>query len=422
MKPVIRQLASVALMSLVASFAVAQAQDSVLQSITVRGTVEAIDHTARTVRIRGTQGNVVTFDVPASVTRFDQVRIGDQLTIAYYDRVSIRPKPAGEAAVDRVSDSTTTSAAGLLPSGTRATQRVTTATIDSWDPATRTVTFTTLSGHYTRRVSEAVDASVLGALKPGDRVDVTRTEALRLDVEAGVPAQPAAPSPLQSLVDASRWVADVAVGISPSINGNINSGAIGSLQGQAAAILPNTYGHVYGTGLDLRFGAGFQLNDVSELRGVFIYQSADADLVRLGDVGPSSLYGQYSDYKVLALDFGYRHYMPISSPAHLRLYAEGTIGIGAIDRINLQLAAPQSNLLVNNTDFYDGTSAFTWSVAAGVVFPIASQVDLTAQLGLRHVGGMADVDQLVGTSLESINNDSSRLTVPVVVGLRFQFK
>ena len=78
MKLVIRQLASVALMSLVASFAAAQAQDSVLQSITVRGTVEAIDHTARTVRIRGTQGNVVTFDVPASVTRFDQVSIGDQ--------------------------------------------------------------------------------------------------------------------------------------------------------------------------------------------------------------------------------------------------------------------------------------------------------------------------------------------------------
>src|SRR3954462_402453 len=132
MKLVIRQLASVALMSLVASFAVAQAQDSVLQSVTVRGTVEAIDHTARTVRIRGTQGNVVTFDVPASVTRFDQVRIGDQLTIAYYDRVSIRPKPAGEPAADRASDSTPTSAPGLLPSGPGATQRVTTATIDSW--------------------------------------------------------------------------------------------------------------------------------------------------------------------------------------------------------------------------------------------------------------------------------------------------
>jgi hypothetical protein len=299
---------------------------------------------------------------------------------------------------------------------------VTTATIDAWDPTTRTVTFTTRSGQYTRRVSEVVDASVLSALKTGDRVDVTRTEVLRLDVEPATPAPSAAQGAAHSLVDASRWVADVAVGISPSINGNINSGAIGTLQGQAAAILPNTYGHVYGTGLDLRFGAGFKLNEESELRGVFIYQSADADLVRLGDVGPSSLYGQYSDYKVLALDFGFRRYMAIPSPAHLRLYGEGTIGIGAIDRINLQLAAPQSNLVVNNTDFYDGTAAFTWSLSLGAVIPVASQVDLTAQLGLRHVGGMADVDQLVGTSLESINDDSSRLTLPVVVGVRFRFK
>jgi hypothetical protein len=154
---------------------------------------------------------------------------------------------------------------------------------------------------------------------------------------------------------------------------------------------------------------------------VFIYQSADADLVRLGDVGPSSLYGQYSDYKALALDLGFRRYMPLTV-SHLRLYGEATLGIAAIDRINVQLAAPQSNILVNNTDFYDGTVAFTWSLAAGVLFPIASHVDLNAQAGLRHVGGLGEVDQFAGTTLASINDDSARLTFPVVVGVRFRFK
>jgi hypothetical protein len=230
----------------------------------------------------------------------------------------------------------------------------------------------------------------------------------------------AAPGWSQGAADESPWVVDVAVGLSPSINGNINSGALGTLQGQATAILPNTYGHVYGTGLDLRFGGGYRLNELSELRAMFIYQSADADLVRLGDIGPSSLYGQYSDYKVFALDVGYRRYMPVSP--HFRLYGEATIGLGAIDRINVQLAAPQSNALFNNTDFYDGTSAFTWSFGAGVLFPVARQVDLTAQVGFRHVGGMADVDQFEGTGLESINNDSARLTLPIVVGVRFRFK
>jgi hypothetical protein len=32
------------------------------------------------------------------------------------------------------------------------------------------------------------------------------------------------------------------------------------------------------------------------------------------------------------------------------------------------------------------------------------------------------VDQLVGTGLEDINNDTARLTFPVVVGVRFRFK
>ena len=34
---------------------------------------------------------------------------------------------------------------------------------------------------------------------------------------------------------------------------------------------------------------------------------------------------------------------------------------------------------------------------------------------------MAQVDQLVGTGLDDLNDDSSRVTFPVVVGVRFKF-
>ena len=185
MRPLLRQFVSVAALILIATLAGAQTQEAVVKQITLQGTVEAVDHTARTVRLRSTQGTVVTIDVPTSVTRFDQVKVGDQVTIGYYDRVSIKPKPAGEPAVDQVSEPTTTPTPGLLPGGTRATQRVTTATIDAWDPSTRTLTFTTPSGQYTRHVSELVDASVIGGLKVGDRVDVIRTAAVSLNVAVG---------------------------------------------------------------------------------------------------------------------------------------------------------------------------------------------------------------------------------------------
>ncbi len=57
-----------------------------------------------------------------------------------------------------------------------------------------------------------------------------------------------------------------------------------------------------------------------------------------------------------------------------------------------------------------------------MLLPLADQVYFKIQLGLRHVGGLADVDQLVGTALADINNDSARLTFPIVVGVRFRFK
>jgi hypothetical protein len=225
----------------------------------------------------------------------------------------------------------------------------------------------------------------------------------------------------QRTPDESKWNVDLGIGNNFTLNGNVNSGAIGTLQGRATAILPNPYGDVYGTGLELRFGGGYALNSDSELRGVFVYQSADADLVRLGDIGPSSLYGQYSDYKSFGLDLGYRRYVPLASTP-VRLYGEANIGVAIIDRINLQLAAPTANIIFDQTDFYDGTAALTLGLNFGVLFRLTELVDLNAQVGLRHVGGLAQVDQFIGTGLEDINNDTGRLTFPVVVGVRFRLK
>ena len=231
----------------------------------------------------------------------------------------------------------------------------------------------------------------------------------------------AADARAQNPPDGGRFVVDVGVGLDPTINGNVNSGAIGTLQGQATAILPNSYGDVYGTGIQLRFGAGYALDDRSEVRGMFTWQSADADLVRMGDIGQSSLYTQFSDYKSFGLDVGYRRYFP-GFGRTVRPFAEGMLGLAWVDRINAQFAAPRTNVILNSTDFYDATAAFTWMINFGLAVPVGSRADLTAQLGLRHVGGLSQVDQFAGTGLEDINNDTGRLTFPIGIGVRFRFK
>jgi hypothetical protein len=231
----------------------------------------------------------------------------------------------------------------------------------------------------------------------------------------------AADASAQSETGAARFFLDFGFGVAPSVNGNVSSGAIGVLQGQTAALLPQSYGDVYGTGIQWRAGGGYTLDDKSEVRAIFVWQSADADLVRLGDYGPSSLYAQYDDYKSFSFDVGYRRYfqLPVKD---VRLFGEGTIGVGIIDAIGVKFAAPQSNTVFPQTNYYDKTAAFAIGFNFGALFRFSDRLDFTAQAGLRHLSGLQTVDQFVGTGLENVSNDTGRLTFPITVGVRYHFK
>lgn len=215
------------------------------------------------------------------------------------------------------------------------------------------------------------------------------------------------------------WSVDFGIGWDNTISGNINSGGIGTLNNQAVVILKNSYADVYGTGLHLRFGGGFEFRENSELRVTFTYQSLSADVTRLGDIGVANLYGQFDDYQSFGMDVGYRHYMPLTQK--IRGYGEATLGLAFIDEIDVLLSAPQINFTGNATDFYDKTAAFTFGGNVGVMFPVAKQVDLFTQLGLRYVTGLSQVDNLIGTGLDNINDKSARWALPFSVGLSVKF-
>ena len=215
------------------------------------------------------------------------------------------------------------------------------------------------------------------------------------------------------------WSVDFGIGFDNGISGNINSSAIGTLNNQTVVILRNKYEDVYGTGLHIRFGGGFMLDGDSEVRVTFTLQSLDADLVQLGDIGVSNLYGQYADYQSFGIDFGYRQYVDFK-PA-IRGYGEATIGLAFVDETQVVLAAPQANYQGTAGDFYDRTSAFTLGGNLGVLFRVRPQVEAFTQLGLRYVCGMADVDQFAGTGLDTINDKSARWSMPFVAGVRFRF-
>lgn len=182
----------------------------------------------------------------------------------------------------------------------------------------------------------------------------------------------------------------------------------------------NTYEDVYGTGLYLRFGGAYLWKEDTEITGVFTFQSLDADQVTpAGDIGISNLYAQYTDYQSTSFDVGLRRYYRFNPV--IRVYGEGTIGLGWIDEIDATIVAPGANLAGEAADFYDQTTAFVLGANAGVMVGAESRVHYYLQLGLRYTSGLSEVDNLIGTGLDEINDKSSRWTMPFVAGVRVRF-
>jgi hypothetical protein len=165
-----------------AADAPAQVKEVPGDTVTVSGTVEAIDHTNRVLTLKSDEdGEFVTVDVPAGARRFDEIKVGDKVTARYYDNVTVRLKKLGEAAVN-TREAAVTPGGGVKPGATLATQRTMTAVIEAIDPKVPSITFKGPKGwKYSRRV---LDKNVLKQVKVGDQVDFTWTEAVTIEVTA----------------------------------------------------------------------------------------------------------------------------------------------------------------------------------------------------------------------------------------------
>jgi hypothetical protein len=179
MKRSIVVLPSFLLALAVAAVAPAQVKELPGDSVTVSGTVVAIDHTSRALTLKNEAGELVTLDVSAEVKRFPEIKIGDKISARYYDNVTVRLKKPGEAAVNTAS-AAVTPGKGAKPGATVATQRTMTAAIEAIDPNVPSISFKGPQGwKYSRKV---LDKNVLKQVKVGDRVDFTWTEAMIVEV------------------------------------------------------------------------------------------------------------------------------------------------------------------------------------------------------------------------------------------------
>jgi hypothetical protein len=386
----------------------------------VMGTVEAVDHTGRSVTIRLQPGNLVTLDVPPNAARFDQVKVGDTIKATYFDRVSIRMKPAGEAAVDRVLEPALTATPGALPGATTTRQRVTTVTITGWDAANKVVSFNGPTGAaYTRRLLDSTDPKIVEGLKAGDRVDITRTEAVTVAVQGA--AATAVTNELRH-----RLTVSVLAGWDNSFSGKMIQQATGRTTGGAPINLNETsFDDVYGRIGMFKLGVGYRTTPRTEAVLNFVWSSSDATsaATTIGTVGNPQIPLQvnFTSYKYWGFEGGQRWYF---ARTRFTPFVGYLVGInrnqdlrGTFVNVPLNLTP---GLAAQDGKFFEKSWAFSLGPTAGVLIGVGP-FEVMAETQFRFMGGLSDVDWLVEEGLRDINSESSRWSIPLLLGARIRF-
>ena len=158
-----------------------RAQKPVSQSAAVSATftIEAIDSSARVVTLKDQKGELTDVVCGPEVTRFDALKVGDHVTMRYYESIVSAIQAPGSAPKSPDSAGITRTP-GDKPGGTIAKQMTATVTIVAIDPNAPSVTVKASDG---RQLSFRVaDKKNLEGYKPGDTVQITYTQALAISV------------------------------------------------------------------------------------------------------------------------------------------------------------------------------------------------------------------------------------------------
>lgn len=160
--------------------AAAQQPITKVDAVSATATIQAIDSTARKVTLRNDKGEEDTFIVGPEMKRFEELKVGDKIKMTYYQSLILQVRKPGEQANVPGVDAALTRAKGAMPGATLAAQEKMNVTVKAIDPAVPSITVVTDDGRTVTRKIE--NKKYLEGVKVGDKIDVTYTESILIDV------------------------------------------------------------------------------------------------------------------------------------------------------------------------------------------------------------------------------------------------
>jgi hypothetical protein len=149
-------------------------------------TVTKVDKEARKVTFRGPKGGVATLTVPKEAQNLDQVKPGQQYKLKYVEAVAVEIRKGGKPAAT-AAEEIKLAPKGAKPGGAMVRTVHLAGVVDAIDYTNR---YVAVRGPKGNTVSLKVAADVpLDQLSAGDRISVTHTEALAIEMAAQAPAK-----------------------------------------------------------------------------------------------------------------------------------------------------------------------------------------------------------------------------------------
>jgi len=158
----------------------APGKGGVVGAVKVTATVVALDATTRTATLKGAKGKIVDVVVPPEAKNFDQIRVGDLVTVEYLRALTLELKGKGSIRSGSAQAASAPAPAGAVAGGSVARQMVILANVTAVNAKDNVIT---LRGPKGNVVDVTVDPSQRKLVKVGDQVEAVYTEAMAITVE-----------------------------------------------------------------------------------------------------------------------------------------------------------------------------------------------------------------------------------------------
>jgi Cu/Ag efflux protein CusF len=153
-------------------------------AVQIQVKIKSIDKQNRSVVVVGPQGNEVSLALGPQARNFDQIKVGDLVTLTYVQAVALELRKSvdgGKLGQPIVTEQAVRAAPGNKPAGAVERTVNLTANVIKVDQKTQMVT---LKGPNRTVELKVKDPAILQKVKVGDQVDATFTEAVAIEVTA----------------------------------------------------------------------------------------------------------------------------------------------------------------------------------------------------------------------------------------------